>query len=136
MSKTPLYMMRGNVPVKEMASVQESLLRRIGLTLFGNIFVQTYPFENLFFLPEAREIRRAVKLPLVLLGGICSLDQMKKAIDEEGFDFVALGRALIQDPDFVHKVARGEINESPCDHCNICIAEMDRGGVRCVLALP
>ncbi len=134
-SKTPLYMMRGDVPVKEMAAVQESVLRRVGLTLFGNVFVQTYPFRNLFFLEEARVVRAAVELPLVLLGGICSAVDMQRAVDE-GFDFVALGRALIQDPQFVQKIEHGELEVSPCDHCNKCIAEMDRGGVRCVLDLP
>jgi 2,4-dienoyl-CoA reductase-like NADH-dependent reductase (Old Yellow Enzyme family) len=131
-SKTPLFMLRGNVPVKEMAGAQKSLFAKIGLTMFGRIFVQTYKFENLFFLENAKKIRAAVKLPLVLVGGVCSLSDMEKAMDE-GFDFVALGRALIRDPDFVNKLKRGEITASDCDHCNICIAEMDRGGVRCVL---
>jgi 2,4-dienoyl-CoA reductase-like NADH-dependent reductase (Old Yellow Enzyme family) len=51
----------------------------------------------------------------------------------EGFDFVALGRALIHDPYLVAKLARGEVERSGCNHCNECVVEMDRGGVRCVL---
>ncbi|MCP4679876.1 MAG: NADH:flavin oxidoreductase, partial [Deltaproteobacteria bacterium] len=95
-------------------------------------FVQTYPFQNLFFLDEAREVRKAVNLPLVLLGGICSIDHMETAM-EEGFEFVAMGRALIEDPHLINKIKSGKARESKCDQCNKCIVEMDRGGVRCVL---
>ncbi len=49
-----------------------------------------------------------------------------------GFGFVQVGRATIQDPDFVKKLQSGELIESPCDHCNRCVAAMDAGGVYCV----
>ncbi len=132
-SKTPLYMMRGAVPTWEMVRVQRGWFRKVGLTLFGRLFVQRYPFSELFFLREAREIRRAVALPLVLIGGVCSRASMDRAM-AEGFDFVAMGRALIHDSSFLHRVRRGETERSGCDQCNRCIAEMDAGGVRCPCA--
>jgi 2,4-dienoyl-CoA reductase-like NADH-dependent reductase (Old Yellow Enzyme family) len=46
---------------------------------------------------------------------------------------VVLGRALIADPDLVARMQRGEVDRSRCNACNECVAEMDRGGVRCVL---
>ena len=129
-SKTPLYMMRGNVPTTEMVAVQDRWFRRMGLRLFGRFFVQKYPFEELFFLEASRRVREAVLLPLVLIGGVLSLEGMDRAM-AEGFDFVAVGRALIHDPEFVHRLQSGEVTRSECDQCNRCIAEMDRGGVRC-----
>jgi len=132
-SKTPLYMMRGNVPTRDMVRVQQGWFRKVGLTLFGRIFVQRFPFEELFFLPESQAVRKAVDLPLVLIGGILSRPGLQRAMDE-GFDFVAVGRALIHDADFLHKLQRGELDRSGCDQCNRCIAEMDAGGVRCPCA--
>lgn len=132
-SKTPLYMMRGNVPTRDMVRVQKGWFRKVGLTLFGRIFVQRYPFDELFFLEESLAVRKAVKLPLVLIGGILSRDGLERAM-AEGFDFVALGRALIYDSEFLHKLQRGELERSDCDQCNRCIAEMDAGGVRCPCA--
>ena len=52
---------------------------------------------------------------------------------DEGFELVALGRALLHDPSFVTRLVRGDVERSGCTHCNQCIAEMDRDGVRCVL---
>ena len=65
-------------------------------------------------------------------GGVLSLDNLETAM-REGFDFVAMGRALIADPDLIARLQRGEATRSRCISCNKCVAEMDRGGVRCVL---
>ena len=61
-----------------------------------------------------------------------SMENLETAM-AEGFEFVALGRALIADPDLVRRLQSGEIERSRCNHCNECVVEMDRGGVRCVL---
>jgi 2,4-dienoyl-CoA reductase-like NADH-dependent reductase (Old Yellow Enzyme family) len=71
-------------------------------------------------------------VPLMLLGGILSLDNLETAM-REGFDLVAISRALIADPDLINRMARGEVSRSRCTSCNKCVAEMDRDGVRCVL---
>lgn len=73
-----------------------------------------------------------VDIPLALLGGVVSADNARQAIDE-GFELIAMGRALIADPDFVRRLAAGEDVKSRCNHCNLCMTEMDRDGVRCVL---
>jgi 2,4-dienoyl-CoA reductase-like NADH-dependent reductase (Old Yellow Enzyme family) len=130
-AKTPFYMMRGRVPLKEWIQGPKGLLEKVGLLLFGSMLVQTYPFEELFFLEESRKVREAVSIPLVLIGGVCSIDNMEKAL-QEGFDFVEIGRALIRDQDLVRRMERGDWEASQCDHCNRCVAEMENGGVWCV----
>jgi 2,4-dienoyl-CoA reductase-like NADH-dependent reductase (Old Yellow Enzyme family) len=134
-SRTPLYLLRGGRPLREMIEVEKSPLQKIALRLFGPVVLKSYRFEEMFFLPQAREVRRAVGLPLVLLGGIVSLDNMDVAMGE-GFDYVALGRALIADPSLVRDMREGKIRRTRCDACNVCMAEMDSGGVRCVLDGP
>jgi 2,4-dienoyl-CoA reductase (NADPH2) len=83
-------------------------------------------------MPLAVKIRQAVKMPLAYLGGVVSAEGIEQVF-AEGFDMVAIGRALIHDPDFVLSVATDPHHISLCNHCNICVAEMDRGGVKCVL---
>jgi 2,4-dienoyl-CoA reductase-like NADH-dependent reductase (Old Yellow Enzyme family) len=132
-SRTPFYLFRGKAPLKEMIEVEKSRLHRIALRLFGRRAIRDYPFEELFFLPLAKKIRERVRVPLVLLGGCLSTANLETAM-LEGFDFVAMGRALIADPDLVVRMADGRAERSRCVSCNKCVAEMDRGGVRCVLS--
>lgn len=131
-SRTPLYLLRGGRPLQAMIAVEKSRAQRLALRWFGQRVVRAYPFEELFFLPMARQLRQAVRMPLVLLGGASSLDNLETAIDQ-GFDFVALGRALIADPSLIRDFESGRKTRTRCNRCNECIAEMDAGGVRCVL---
>ncbi|HKP56882.1 MAG TPA: NADH:flavin oxidoreductase [Polyangiales bacterium] len=134
-SRTPLYLLRGGRPLRAMIAAEKSRAQQLALRWFGERVVRAYPFEELFFLPMARELRRAVRLPLVLLGGASSIDNLEAAIDE-GFEFVAMGRALIADPALIRDLESGAKTRTRCNRCNECIAEMDMGGVRCVLDGP
>jgi len=132
-SRTPFYLFRGARPLKEMIEVEHNPLQKLTLRFFGARIIREYPFKEMFFLDDARAVRRAVRMPLVLLGGILSLDNLETAM-REGFDFVAMGRALIADPDLIKRMRTGEATRSRCISCNKCVAEMDRPtGVRCVL---
>ncbi len=129
-SKTPFYMLRGDLPVAEMVRNEPKLLRRTGLRLFGRMMVPRHDYRDLFFIDEAREVRDAVSIPVSLLGGIRSLAQIEQALDE-GFAFVSLGRPLIHMPDWPKRMQTGEATTSPCEPCNRCVAEMEAGGIRC-----
>lgn len=131
-SKTPMYIMRGEVPYKEFRRGQTSLVKKIGLLLIGRLMIKRFPFEEAYFLEDARKVRQAVKLPLVLVGGLRSLSGME-AVLKEGFDFLALARPLIIEPDLIRRMEKGETSESRCEPCNKCIAEMDKAAMRCVL---
>lgn len=130
-SKVPFLMLRGNLPVKEMVRNQKQWVNKIGLRLFGKFLVPAHKYEALFLLEGAKKINAAVDIPVIYIGGTDSLSGMNRVMDA-GIDFVQIGRATIQDPDFVNKLKSGEITESPCDHCNRCVAAMDAGGVYCV----
>ncbi|MEM9327815.1 MAG: NADH:flavin oxidoreductase [Bacteroidota bacterium] len=131
-SKTPFYLLRGGRPLKEMIRAEGNRAQRIGMRLFGPGIVKQYPFEEMFFFDMAKEVRKQVKLPLALIGGIVSRDNINRAMDA-GFDLLALGRALIHDPEFVNHLKDGSITRSGCTACNGCIPQMDLGGVYCVL---
>jgi 2,4-dienoyl-CoA reductase-like NADH-dependent reductase (Old Yellow Enzyme family) len=131
-SKSAFYLFRGEIPRKEMIEVEHSSLIKVALWAFGPMVMRRMPFEELFFLEEAKRVRAAVKMPLCLIGGVVSIDGVETAM-REGFDFVVMARALVHDPEFVRKLETGEVSRSKCDACNKCVAEMDRpGGVRCV----
>ena len=130
-ARTPLYMMRGHVPTREMAAGQERWLLRWGMLLFGWSMVQRYRFEPLFLLEGAKRIRQAVNIPVGYVGGVLGLAHARRAL-EEGFGFVELGRATVRHSDFVNRLQTDPDFVSDCDHCNRCIAAMNAGGVYCV----
>jgi len=131
-ASTPLLMLRGGRPVKEMVRAQQSFPYKIGLACFGWLMVRRYQFEPLFLREGARQVRDAVRIPVGYIGGALSLEHMDSLI-REGFAFVQLGRPLIRDPRFVSKLQSAEIEASDCDHCNRCIASMSADGVACFL---
>lgn len=91
------------------------------------------PFQPLYLLPYSREIRDQVGLPLCYLGGLQSVDEAKQ-LDAAGFEAFALGRALIHDPDLIHRWQVGDARPSGCTACNRCVAEMySARGTHCVL---
>jgi len=134
-SKTPFYLMRGDVPLKEMIKAERQIQHKAAFAVFGRFIIGKYKFSENFFLPMALKVREAVSMPLVYVGGVISAKGVNELM-EAGFDLMAIGRALIHDPDFVMKIRENHQHVSICNHCNICVAEMDRGGVRCVLTDP
>ncbi|MHB8439906.1 MAG: oxidoreductase [Acidimicrobiales bacterium] len=126
----PMYLFRGEAPVDDMAATMPSFMRPV-FRLMAPRMMPSYPFEEAFFLPFARQFRAELRMPLVLLGGINRLDTMGRALDE-GFSFVAMARALLRDPGMVAKLRAGEANEGLCIHCNRCMPTIYRG-TRCVV---
>ncbi len=129
----PMYLFRGEAPVEEMAATMPPMMRR-AFRLTAWKFLKKYPFEEAFFLPDARRFRKALKMPLILLGGINKLETIESAIDE-GFAFVAMGRALLREPDLINRMRAGTSHAATCIHCNKCMPSI-YSGTRCVLDEP
>ena len=124
--------MHGDVPLGAMIKAEESLAVKAALAIFGRAIISKYSFTENFSMPLALQIREAVQMPLVYVGGVVSAPGIESIMDA-GFDLIALGRALIHDPEFLMKVQQNPEHLSECNHCNICVAEMEKSGVRCVL---
>jgi len=131
--KNPMYLFRGDAPIEEMSQAFPQPLRT-GFKLMGSRFLPTYPFEEAFFLPYARQFREALDLPIILLGGINRIETVRGAL-REGFAFVALGRALLREPDLPRRWREGTATEGLCVHCNKCMPTIYRG-THCVLVPP
>ncbi|NKY33228.1 NADH:flavin oxidoreductase [Nocardia speluncae] len=130
-AQNPMYLFRGDAPVREMAALMPPV-RKLGIRLFGKYRIKYYPYEPLFLLAQAEQIKAVVKnTKLTLLGGITDLDAMNTAMDR-GFDFVAMGRALLREPDLVNKIRADATTHSLCIHCNRCMPT-NFFNTRCVL---
>jgi 2,4-dienoyl-CoA reductase-like NADH-dependent reductase (Old Yellow Enzyme family) len=56
----------------------------------------------------------------MLLGGINRLETLERAM-AEGFDYVAMARALLREPDLVDRLRAGRQAAGACIHCNLCM---------------
>jgi 2,4-dienoyl-CoA reductase-like NADH-dependent reductase (Old Yellow Enzyme family) len=128
-----MFMFRGGAPRKEMAAVLPPL-PRLGFRLLGRAIFREYPFEEAYFLPMARRFRATLSLPLILLGGVNTVETIRRAM-AEGFDFVAMGRALLREPDLVRRMQSGAATGGSCIHCNKCMVSIF-SGTRCVIDHP
>lgn len=129
----PMFLFRGSAPVPEFTATLPWYLRG-GFRLVGDRFLRSYPYEEAFLRPMAEQVRDAVDLPVILLGGISRGDTAAAAI-EDGFDFVAMGRALLHDPELVNRLAGDATATSGCIHCNRCMPTI-YSGTRCPLVDP
>ncbi|WP_167105602.1 NADH:flavin oxidoreductase [Mycobacterium sp. DL592] len=118
----PMYLFRGDAPVKEFAAAQKWPLNW-GMRMTGTKFMREYPYEDTYLLRDALKFRAELTLPLILLGGITNRDTMDRAM-ADGFEFVAMGRALLAEPDLLNRIkADGDAHsvQSLCTHCNKCM---------------
>jgi 2,4-dienoyl-CoA reductase-like NADH-dependent reductase (Old Yellow Enzyme family) len=119
----PLYLFRGDAPIKEFAGAFKPPLRW-AIRMTGKKFLREYPYREAYLMEQAKQFRAELKMPLILLGGITNRDTMDLAM-AEGFDFVAMGRALLAEPDLINRIKDdGDAHSvrSACTHCNKCMA--------------
>lgn len=83
----------------------------------------------------AAMFKKEVKTPVVTVGSL-NLDMAEQIISENKADMVALGRAIIADPDCINKAMKGnEETIRPCVRCNTCIGRTHtyRLPIRCAV---
>ncbi|WP_327117076.1 NADH:flavin oxidoreductase [Nocardia sp. NBC_01730] len=128
----PMLLFHGDAPRREFAKVLP-VPARWGFRLVGRAFLKEYPYREAYLLERARHFRRELSMPLVLLGGITELDTMRLAM-AEGFDFVAMGRALLREPNLLRRIQSDAATRSACVHCNECMPTIYTR-TRCVFRL-
>ncbi|RJL23269.1 NADH:flavin oxidoreductase [Bailinhaonella thermotolerans] len=129
----PMYLFRGDAPIRELAAAFPQPVR-LGIHLTGDRFMRSYPYREAYLLDSARRFRAALKLPLILLGGISQRATIDLAM-AEGFEFVAMARALLREPDLINRFQTDPSTRSLCVHCNKCMPTIYTG-THCVLAEP
>ena len=115
----PMFLFRGDVPLKAFADTMPPL-QRWGIKAVGRRFFRHYPFEEAYMLPMARRFRERLAMPLVLLGGINRRETLDLAM-REGFEYVAMARALLREPDLVNRMRDERVEAGICIHCNRCM---------------
>ncbi|BBB43865.1 NADH:flavin oxidoreductase [Mycobacteroides abscessus subsp. bolletii BD] len=127
----PMYLFRGDVPVREFSAVIPQPMRT-GLRILGRRAMGEFPYEDLYMLENARQFVPLMRnTKLILLGGITNREHIKQGMNE-GFELVAMGRALLREPDLVNTMMADPQTRSRCTHNNKCMVTVF-GRTHCVL---
>lgn len=123
-SKAPMYVMRGAMPIKAMTHYMDCWWLKWGVRMVGHLMIPSVPFKEAYFLDDAMLFRKEIKnIPLVYVGGLISREKIEDVLDK-GFEFVQMGRALLNEPGFVKRMKLDVNARCTCKHSNYCIARM------------
>ena len=122
-SKAPMYVMRGEMPIRTMTHYMTCWWLKYGVRLVGKYMIPSVPFREAYFLEDALKFREALDIPLVYVGGLVSRQKIEEVLNH-GFEAIQMGRALLNEPDFVNRMRREENARCNCRHSNYCIARM------------
>ncbi len=90
--------------------------------------------DEAYFLPQAEAIRAAAPgVPIMLVGGMRSLEKMESVLEAGAADYFSMSRPLIREPDLPRRWASGDRARAACVSCSGCSVPARKGqGIRCV----
>jgi 2,4-dienoyl-CoA reductase-like NADH-dependent reductase (Old Yellow Enzyme family) len=92
------------------------------------------PKGEAYYRDAAKRFKQKTRVPLILVGGIRSLDVAEHLVAEGTADYIALSRPLICEPDLVSRWKSGDTAKSACISDNGCFNPARNGeGLRCTL---
>lgn len=132
-SRAPMYVMRGEFPVKTIVHYfpWRQWWLKAGVLVGGRLVAPTVPFKKLFFLEDALKFKAAMPdYPFIYVGGVVDRQSADKVIDA-GFPLLQMGRAVLEDTDFVNKMKADPNHCSACEHSNFCVGRMYSRSMQC-----
>jgi len=77
------------------------------------------PEQEAYFAPAAKQVKAAVKVPVILVGGLRSTAVMEDLIANGTADMLSMSRPFVREPDLINKLAAGQ-KKATCVSCNAC----------------
>ena len=72
------------------------------------------------FLPAATALAASVKTPVILVGGLRSIETVNHIFTQTRIEYIALSRPLIREPNLINRWRSGDVLPSACVSCNAC----------------
>jgi 2,4-dienoyl-CoA reductase-like NADH-dependent reductase (Old Yellow Enzyme family) len=87
--------------------------------------------KYLYNMEAAMSIKKAVNIPVILVGGITKLEEIEDLIKNDKCDAVSMCRPFIIEADLVNKLKAGKQTQSKCIQCNFCIVGVEKNPLKC-----
>ncbi|MEW6202191.1 MAG: FAD-dependent oxidoreductase [bacterium] len=95
--------------------------------------IQPMMWERGCLVPLAEEIKKGLSVPVIAVGRFNDPKFAEKIIEEGKADIIAMGRALIADPDLPNKHRDGRLEEiRMCAACGTCADNLFVSGIKCM----
>lgn len=92
------------------------------------------PAREAYNLVLGREIKKAARCPIMVVGGFRSLEVINRAITEDGIDYISMARPFIREPRLIKRWKDSDISPARCISCNGCFKPgLKEGGIYCVV---
>lgn len=88
------------------------------------------PEKEAYFKNYAVQVAVETKVPIILVGGLRSLETMERILSETEIECFALSRPLISEPGLVKRWQEGDNIKTKCVSCNNCATSE---GINCIL---
>ena len=89
--------------------------------------------KEAYFQEEARAFKKAIDIPLILVGGIRSFEVAEQLVTEGTADYISLSRPFIWEPDLIKRWQAGDRRKAACTSDNRCFQPALKGeGIYCV----
>ncbi len=91
------------------------------------------PEKEAYFQEAARAFKQALDVPLILVGGIRSLEVAARLLEEKTANYFSMSRPLIREPDLIRRWQSGDGSPAHCLSDNLCFRPGLMGqGIYCV----
>ncbi len=132
-----LYTMRGEVLPGDAAMEYTfkykklpSWAKKIANPIIKRLIKQPKPLLK-YNLDAAIQIKKAVNIPVIVVGGINNISDINHIIENENIDFVSMSRPFITQSDIVKRFEQGKQTKSKCIMCNYCAIIGEERPLKC-----
>jgi 2,4-dienoyl-CoA reductase-like NADH-dependent reductase (Old Yellow Enzyme family) len=89
--------------------------------------------KEAYFKEELRSFRKAVSIPLILVGGIRSFEVAERLVDDGMADYISMCRPFIREPDLINRWKAGDRRKAECNSDGLCFKPgLEGKGIYCV----
>lgn len=85
-----------------------------------------------YFLPFANELKKHSKVPVILVGGHRSIENMNNILNNTSIEMLSISRPLVREPELINRWKSGDTLPAKCVSCNMCY---QTPGHRCIFVL-
>ncbi|HYA40067.1 MAG TPA: NADH:flavin oxidoreductase [Syntrophobacteraceae bacterium] len=90
--------------------------------------------KEAYFREEARAFKKQISVPLILVGGLRSLEIAERILDEGIADYISMCRPFVREPGLINRWKSGDRSKATCLSDNQCFKPTFEGkGIYCVV---